>query len=506
MNEIIFNSTEEALAVFDDMREKAVSLAHAMGVIYLDSVTCAPSDTAEYRGRTMGTLSGIEYDVTTSPAAKAAIAYLVEHLDQLDDQRRREITLYNRENEFVSSIPKEEYTAYSELISNAEDIWHKAKANNDFASFEPYLEKIFDCNRRFAGYYRPDLPAYDVLLDRYERGLTMEKADAFFARMRAEIVPLLAKVTAAPQVDDSFLHVCYPVEKQREFSEYLMDVLGMDRAHSGIAETEHPFTINFGCSDVRITTHYHENDVASSMYSVIHEGGHALYELGVGAEYERTFLSGGVSMGIHESQSRLFENLIGRSEEFIALVFPKLRELFPEQLADVDAHAFYLAVNKAEPSLIRTEADELTYALHVMVRYELEKEIISGELAVSDLPAAWNAKYKEYLGVDVPDDSRGVLQDSHWSGGSVGYFPSYALGSAYGAQIIDSLKKDVDVSAAISSGSLRPIVDWLGEHIYRHGCMYDPAVLLEGCCGREFDPDFFVSYLKEKFSAIYNLD
>ena len=505
MNEYMFSSVSEALEVFDDMREKAISISHAMSMIYLDSVTCAPSDTAEYRGRTLGTLSGIEYDITTAPRVKAAIAYLVAHRDELDDQRRREITEYNRSNEYISSIPKEEYTAYSELVSAAEAVWHKAKQENDFAAFEPYLEKIFDCNRRFAGYYRPGMPAYDVLLDMYERGLTMEKADAFFASLRAEIVPLLAKVMAAPQVDDSFLYGDYPVEKQRELSDYLMEVMGMDRSHSGIAETEHPFTINFGSSDVRITTHYHADNVASSLYSVIHEGGHALYELGVDKKYDRTFLGGGVSMGIHESQSRLYENLIGRSEEFITLIYPKLQELFPQQLAGVDAHAFYLAVNKVQPSLIRTEADELTYALHVMVRYELEKAVIAGELAVKDLPAAWNAKYKEYLGVDVPDDAHGVLQDSHWSGGSVGYFPSYALGSAYGAQMLDSLRRDVDVAAAISGGSLQPVTDWLAEHIHQHGCMHDPAWIIENCCGAEFDPSYFVKYLTEKFSGIYNL-
>jgi len=505
MNRFNIESVSQALEIFDAMREKAVSLGHAMGVIYLDSVTNAPTNTAAYRARTLGTLSGLEYDITTAPEVKAAIAYLVEHQDELDDSRRREITHYDRENKFVSSIPKEEYAAYSEMIANAEAVWHKAKQDNDFAAFEPYLEQIFESNRRFAGYFCPEKPAYDVLLDRYENGLTMEKADEFFAGLRTEIVPLLAKVMAAPQVDDSFLGADYPVEKQRELSDYLMEVMGMDRTHCGIAETEHPFTINFGRDDVRITTHYHEDNVASSMYSVIHEGGHALYELGVGTEYERTFLSGGISMGIHESQSRLFENLIGRSREFIALIFPKLLELFPQQLAGVDAEMFYKAVNKVEPSLIRTEADELTYALHVLVRYELEKAIIGGELKVKDLPAAWNAKYREYLGVDVPDDTRGVLQDSHWSGGSVGYFPSYALGSAYGAQMLESLKKDVDVSAAIAGGSLSPIVEWLGEHIYRHGCMYDPAWLINNCCGTDFDPSYFVRYLKNKFSEIYNL-
>ncbi len=505
MNAYSFENAAKALEVFDEMREKAVSIAHAMSVIYLDSVTCAPSGTAAYRAHTLGTLSALEYDITTAPEVRAAIAWLCDHPEELDETRRREIAQYDRENKYIASIPKDEYSAYSELIANAEAVWHKAKQENDFASFEPYLEEIFRCNRRFAGYYCPEKPAYDVLLDRYERGLTMEKADGFFASLRAEIVPLLAKVMAAPQVDDSFLKAHYPVEKQRELSDYLMEVMGMDRTHCGIAETEHPFTINFGRDDVRITTHYYEDNVASSMYSVIHEGGHALYELGVGMEYERTFLSGGISMGIHESQSRLFENLIGRSREFIAMIFPKLLELFPGQLAGVDAEMFYRAVNKVEPSLIRTEADELTYALHVMVRYELEKALIGGELEVKDLPAAWNAKYKEYLGVDVPDDTCGVLQDSHWSGGSVGYFPSYALGSAYGAQMMDSLRRDVDVSAAVSGGSLRPIVDWLGERIYRHGCMYDPTWLISNCCGGDFDPSYFVRYLTEKFTDIYNL-
>jgi len=277
MNEYTFESVTQALEVFDEMREKAVALGHAMGVIYLDSVTCAPVNTAAYRARTLGTLSGLEYDITTAPRVKAAIAWLVEHQDELDEQRRREITEYDRANQFISSIPKEEYAAYSELIANAESVWHQAKKENDFAAFLPYLEQIFDSNRRFAGYYCPEKPAYDVLLDRYERGLTMAKADEFFASLRAEIVPLLAKVMAAPQVDDSFLRAEYPVEKQREFSDYLMEVMGMDRTHCGIAETEHPFTINFGCDDVRITTHYYANDVSNSMYSVIHEGGHALY-------------------------------------------------------------------------------------------------------------------------------------------------------------------------------------------------------------------------------------
>ena len=245
--------------------------------------------------------------------------------------------------------------------------------------------------------------------------------------------------------------------------------------------------------------------MASSLYSVVHEGGHALYELHTGDELNDSPLGTGTSMGIHESQSRLFENIIGRSEEFTRLIFPKMEELFPEQLKGVTAWDFYRAVNKSVPSLIRTEADELTYSFHIMVRYELEKQLIGGTLSVDDLPAAWNKLYKEYLGVDVPDDTHGVLQDSHWSGGSFGYFPSYAIGSAYGAQFMDAMRKDVDVDAVIRSGDLSPVVDWLTDKIYRFGMVKTPEQLIRDTCGAPFDPQFYVDYLTAKFTDIYGL-
>ena len=279
----------------------------------------------------------------------------------------------------------------------------------------------------------------------------------------------------------------------------------MDRNRCGVGETEHPFTTFFNKKDVRVTTHYHEENPVYSMYSVIHEGGHALYELHSADELEGTLLSGGVSMSVHESQSRFMENYIGRSRPFIELIFPKMQELFPEQLKGVTAEQMYLAVNKAEPSLIRTEADELTYALHVLVRYEIEKGLFDGSIAVEELPRIWNAKYKEYLGIDVPDDRRGVLQDSHWSGGNVGYFPSYALGSAYGAQMLAKMKETVDVDAAVASGDLRPITGWLEAHIWKYGKLYDPMELLEKAVGAPFDPKYFTDYLEEKFTRIYNL-
>lgn len=498
-------TTQEALEYYRKKQSEIDALSHAMGVLYYDAVTVAPADSAEGRGKTMEYLSNLEYEAENDPKLKEAAEFLFAHKDELSAQERREIEVFLRENEYIASIPQDEYVAYTVLLNKAEAVWHKAKAEDDFASFAPYIRDIFETNKRFAGYYKPDEKPYNVQLGLFERGLTMEKADAFFDALRAKIVPLLQKVMAQPQIDDSILAKTFPAEQQRKFSDYLMQVMTIDRNRCSIGETEHPFTDGYNKKDVRITTHYHDDAVLSSMFSVIHEGGHALYELHSADELEGTVLSGGVSMGIHESQSRLYENIIGRSRPFINLIFPKMQELFPEQLAGITAEQMYLAANKVQPSLIRTEADELTYCLHIMVRYEIEKGLFDGSIDVDELPRVWNEKYREYLGVEVPNDREGVLQDSHWAGGNVGYFPSYALGSAYGAQIMVKMLETVDVDKALESGDLTPITDWLTEHIWKFGGTYDPMDLLERCCEAPFDPEFFTEYLERKFSDIYNL-
>jgi carboxypeptidase Taq len=358
---------------------------------------------------------------------------------------------------------------------------------------------------KFAGYYNPDLAPYDALLNEYEEGLTMETLDKFFSQLRSAIVPLLEKIVKAEPIDNSFLFKPYPIEKQKELAAYLMQVLDMDRNYCAISESEHPFTSGFNNKDVRITTHYYEDAPTFAMYSTIHEGGHAIYEMDCDDCYNYTVLSGGASMGIHESQSRFYENLIGRSKAFTHFLFPKLKELFPEQLEGVDAEQFYRAVNKVEPSLIRTEADELTYCLHIMVRYEIEKQLISGKLKVKDVPATWNKLYKEYLGIDVPDDTNGCLQDVHWAGGSIGYFPSYALGSAYGPQMLACMEKEVgEIYTDVAKGDLTKARHWLQEKIHRFSALYKPGELFEKCCGK-FDAKYYVDYLTEKYTALYNL-
>lgn len=500
-----YESTQQALSCLRKLEQTLAAYNHVTGVLYLDATTAAPSDTWEGRGKTMEVMSQVTYDLLANPENGELLSYLEEHSGELDAQARRETEVVRKNYDQIHRIPAEEYVAYSVLINDAESVWHRAKLADDFDAFAPYLEKITECNRKFAGYYHPEMQPYDALLNEYEEGMNTKTLDAFFAQLRETIVPLIAKIQKAPRIDDTFLYRRYPVETQRKLSDYLMGVMGIDRTHCGIAETEHPYTTNFNNKDVRITTHYYENNLVSSMFSVIHEGGHALYELGADDCYNYTALSGGVSMGIHESQSRFYENIIGRSPAFVHAVFPKLKELFPEQLADVDEEKFYRAINKAEPSLIRTEADELTYCLHIMVRYEIEKQLIAGTLAVRDVPAEWKRLYKEYLGVDVPSDREGCLQDSHWSGGSIGYFPSYALGSAYGAQMLSKMQEEIgDIWGDVAKGDLGKVTGWLRSHIHRYASFQKPGELFRSVCG-EFDAKYYTDYLTEKYTKLYNL-
>lgn len=500
-----YTNINDAVARLDEIEATAAAYSHAMGVLSLDAATAAPLGSAEGRGRTMAVLSNVIYELAASNHTRELLAYLTDHAQELDARHRRQVELRKKGCEQLNRIPQEEYVAYNVLLNKAEGIWRVAKQNNDFASFAPTLEEIVAFNRKFAGYYAPEKLPYDALLNEYEEGLTMDTLDGFFSRLREVIVPLVRAIGEKEQPDTSFLEQSYPIEGQKKLAVFLMETMGLDSSRCAIAESEHPFTCGFNNHDVRITTHYHENNPTFAMYSTIHEGGHALYELGVEDAYNHTCLSGGASMGIHESQSRFYENIVGRSLAFIELIFPKMQELFPEQLKGVTAYDFYRAVNKAEPSLIRTESDELTYALHIMIRYEIEKKLIAGELEVRDVPAAWNALYKEYLGIEVPSDTLGCLQDSHWSGGMIGYFPSYALGSAYGAQMKSVMESDLGPMAPyIAKGDMAAITAWLREHIHRFGSFKKPNSIFEDACGK-FDPRFFADYLTEKYSKIYGL-
>ncbi len=494
----------EALAQLAELQKKLYAYQAAASALTLDEATVAPSDTAEGRGIALGVLAGEKHKLFSAPETGELLDLLWGRKDELDQLRRRQVEELRRSYAQLKRIPAQEYMEYATLVSEAFGLWRRAKEASDFQLFRPALEKLVAFSIKFAGYYDPAKAPYDALLGEYERGVDMAYLDGFFAALRERLVPLIRAIGEKEPPDDAFLHRHYPVEAQRRFSDYLMEVLELDRSHCAIGETEHPFTENFNNKDVRITTHYYEDDLASSMYSVIHEGGHAKYELNVADEVQYTCLAGGSSMGVHESQSRFYENLIGRSLPFIQAIFPKMREFFPEQLADVTAEQFYRAVNRVRPSLIRIDADELTYCLHVMVRYEIEKQLIGGTLEVKDIPETWNRLYKEYLGVEVPDDRQGCLQDSHWAGGSFGYFPSYALGSAYGAQMLKNMEGEMDVWGPVSRGDLSPVSAWLKDKVHRFGCLLEPAQVVDNACGK-FDPAVFAGYLEKKYTELYDL-
>ena len=496
---------EEACGKLDELQKKISAYDHALGLMSYDGLTGAPKGTAANRAQSMGVLSEELYRLSTGQETVELLEYLDAEREKLDPKGRRTVFLMLKNIRQMQRIPIKEYVGYQKLLVEADDVWHTAKERSDWPLFRPILEKIFETVKRFAGYCAPEKDPYDYWLNEFEEGIDRRSCDAFFGTLRAGIVPLLERVRSKPQPDLSVLHGVFPTAAQERFSRRLMELIGLDLRHVGLATTEHPFTTSLGSHlDERITTHYHEDDFTSSMFSVIHEGGHALYDTGSDDSLAWTALDGGVSMGIHESQSRFFENILGRSRAFCEFIFPVARAYFPE-LAGHTAEDFWRAVNRAEPGCIRIEADELTYALHIMVRYELEKRVIAGELPVADFPGEWNRLYREYLGVDVPDARSGVLQDSHWSGGAVGYFPSYALGGAYGAQFLRKMRESVDVDGALRRGDFAPINEWLRERIWRHGCLYPPAELFRNAVGEPFDPTVFTGYLNEKYSELYNL-
>lgn len=495
----------QAITKLDALQRKMFAYNHAMGVLYYDGATAAPAGSAANRGETMAVLSEAEYLMATGPEMIDLLDFLYAHNDELTQKQHRIVEMLRKDLAELRCIPQEEYAAASKLMAESTAAWHEAKPRSDFSIFAPYLEKVIETKKRFAHYVKPDIDPYEYYLDTYEPGLTRRKCDEFFAALRARVVPLLRRVQAARQVDASFLTGDFPLEAQRKLSDELMEIMRIDRSFCSIGETEHPFTTNFTKRDVRITTHYYPDNAVSSMYSVIHEGGHALYELHTADEDMYNGLGSGVSMGLHESQSRFYENLVGRSRGFVTFLAPRLRALFPQQLGGVSDDALYRAVNRCEVSLVRTEADELTYSLHIMVRYEIEKKLFADEISVAEIPQKWNRLYQEYLGVTPSCDRDGCLQDSHWSDGSFGYFPSYALGSAYGAQMLARMRETVDVDACEKNGDLAPINAWLCEHIWQYGCLYKPAELLERVFETPFDPKYYLDYLETKFTEIYGL-
>ena len=490
--------------------DRGMAIGAALVLFDWDNETLAPACASEKTAKIMGNLSGEYYRATINDEVRDLLAQLStpEEKEKLSDTEKAIVKKMNKEYEQLEKIPANEYQAFRELLTKSAQIWAKAKENNDFSAFAPTLNEIVDYRKRFAEYTKkPGMSLYDTMLDQNEEGILEKDLDPFFEKIRTAVVPLLKKVMERnDKIDKSYNNRCYPIDVQKKFCRFLAEYIGFDFEKGVIAESAHPFTTNMHNSDVRITNHFYEKNLESAMFSVIHEGGHALYEMGVADELTLTAVGGGTSMGVHESQSRFYENILGRSEAFWKPLFGKLKETYPEQLADVEQNDFILGINKAEPGPIRTEADELTYPLHIMVRYEIEKLLISGKIKVDDLPQIWNEKYKEYLGVTPKNDKEGVLQDVHWSGGSFGYFPSYAIGNAVAAQIYAFMHKKVKVAECLETGNLEPIREYLCEHIHQYGSTKNMNELLIGMTGESLNVDYYIDYLTKKYTELYHIE
>lgn len=485
--------------------QKISDINHSSAVLTWDQEVNMPEKGAAFRARQLATLAGLSHDMHISDEFGDLMLKLTKDKSlSLEESKNVEESLKNylRDKKFTTDFIEQR----SKAISNAFTAWVKAKEESNFSLFEPALTQVVDIAREECDIIGYEGHPYDALLDLYEPGMTTAQLDLIFEQAKAELIPLLNKIKNAKQVDDSFMFKHYDTEKQWDFGLRLLKQMKYDFNAGRQDISSHPFTINFNPNDVRITTRVDENCLSEMIWSTIHECGHALYEQGLKPENYGLPLGEATSLSIHESQSRLWENNVGRSYAYWKMNYLGLHEYFPKNLLMVTVKDFYKAMNKVQPSAIRTSADELTYHFHVIIRYEIEKELIAGNIQVVDLPKVWNQKYKDYLGVDIKSDQEGVLQDVHWSHGSFGYFPTYSLGSFYAAQFYNKASEDIDdLEYQIGRGNMQPMLDWLKINVHCYGKMYSASELCERITGEKLNFSHFMNYVNKKYSEIYEL-
>jgi len=504
-----FTSGDAGIAELLDYMHEIEDLKALGSLAEWDQNTEMPEGAGDVRGHQMATLQGVLHERWTTQRLGTLLNALSNVINRSDytDADRGLVREAQRNYDRAKKLPRKLVEEMARVQAGSFEAWRRAREHNDFASFAPWLSRTVALQREVADHIGFIETRYDALLDPFEPGMTASKLDKLFAPVREVSATLLRRIEASGNtVDDSCLRGEFSEEQQLELSDVLLRGMGYDFSHGGIAVSPHPFTSSFGSPfDVRLTVHPDKHFIQSSVMAAIHEGGHAVYEQGSAPALARTPLAGGASMGAHESQSRLWENAIGRSDAYWRGQFASVRHAFPEQFASVDAATFARALNKVKPSLIRIEADEVTYNLHIIVRYELEKALMNGDVAIESLPGLWNAKYRQYLGVEPTTDTEGVLQDIHWSAG-FGYFPSYTLGNLYGAQIYSALRKNFsNFEERLASGDTAFILDWLRDKMYVFGAIYQPETLMVRVTGESPNPEFFVRYLTGKFEEIYQL-
>lgn len=499
---------KEKLDQLKTLLAEIADLDRANALLGWDQQVYMPRGGAEDRGNVLATIATIEHQKSTSEELGKLLDDLKPYAATLDPDSDDACIILRTAHNFDKNrkIPNSWVAEFAKATTLGQTAWEEAKAKSDFKVFQSHLEKIVALRRDYADFFKPYDHIYDPLLDDFEPGLKTHEVQQIFGTLRPEQIKLIQEIAARPKVDDSFLKLDFDEKGQEEFGLEVAKAIGFDFNRGREDVSVHPFTTSFGIDDVRITTHFLADRVASAIFSTIHETGHGLYEQGISPSLRRTPLATGASSAIHESQSRMWENIVGRSKPFWTRFYPRLQEIFPSQLANVRLADFYRAVNTVEPSFIRTEADEATYNLHIMLRLELEIALMDGSVQVKDLPQVWNAKMQEFLGITPPNDRLGVLQDVHWSGGMFGYFPTYALGNLIAVQIWERMSSSMpDVNSRMEQGDFLGILHWLRDNLHRHGSKFEPQDLVKRVTGNTIQSEPYMKYLRNKYAEIYGL-
>ncbi|MBK8825055.1 MAG: carboxypeptidase M32 [Anaerolineales bacterium] len=479
---------------------------HAASVLEWDQQVNMPPGGSDARGQQLGTLGKIAHEKSTSDEVGKLLQDLKHEFTDAESDDAALVRVSARNYDKATRVPSQFVSKQAIVTTKALEAWVEAKGKSDFSIFRPHLEKVVELVQEYISFFPPADHPYDILLDDYEPGMKTSEVKEIFNNLRPNQVELIKSIKSAKQVKDDFLHKKYNEKKVWDFSEAVISKFGYDFNRGRQDKAPHPFQTTFSVNDTRITNRFESENPLSTLFSAMHEAGHAMYEQGSNPIYERTPLAGGTSLAVHESQSRMWENLVGRSLPFWEYFFPELKKTFPSQLDGVSAKSFYKAINKVEPSMIRVNADESTYNLHVMLRLELEIGMVEGKFAIKDLPEIWNAKMQDYLGIVPPNDAQGVLQDVHWSSGLMGYFSTYALGNLVSAQLWEKINADItDLDDQIRKGKFDSLLGWLREKVHIFGHKYDPQDLIEKVTGSKIDSAAYVRYLTKKYSDIYGL-
>jgi len=485
-------------------------LRMAGAVLGWDQQTYMPPGGGDARGRQMAILGRIAHERFTDPAIGRLLDQLepwAATLDPASDDASL-VRVTRREYDQAVKVPADFVAEINTHAAASYQAWTEARPNDDFAAVAPMLQKTLDLSRRYAGFFAPTDSIADPLIDMADYGMKASTVRALFTELRSRLVPIVKAITSRAPADDACLRQPAPADRQLAFGLEVIRAYGYDFNRGRQDLTHHPFMTKFSLGDVRITTRVQPNDFTDSLFSTLHEAGHAMYEQGIDPTFEGTPLASGTSSGVHESQSRTWENVVGRSRGFWTHFYPKLQQAFPDQLRNVPLDAFYRAINKVAPSLIRVDADEVTYNLHVMIRFDLELDLLEGRLAVADLPEAWHARYQQDLGLRAPSNKDGVLQDVHWYAGLIGgQFQGYTLGNVMGAQLYAAAVKSVpSIPADIARGQFDSLHDWLRANVYRHGAKFTAAELMQRATGKPMGTDDYIAYLWGKYQPLYELD